>query len=375
MVPRDILPLPDLFEKILGEDRYNWPPEACLLVAADEGNLRRIKEIAATLNDEGLGIPATVARTTFHGMSAMHAASELHVYRYLIEVANMDANKPDSTPDRKTPLEQAIAGGHLPAVRYLIDHGADIHVERERNITVLHTAAKKGRTEIVKLLLSRGAHVDGKSNYTTPLYLAATKGYESTVRVLLEYKADPNKAVASGRETPLAAALSATSLPCVKLLIQAGADVNDKNNPLALAAEGGLTEAMKWLLEAGANPNCPDMMKTSDLKQQGNDAFEKHDYVNASEWYTQALKVDPCDATLLSKRCVCWLRMGEGKKALEDAKKCIENRPNWSEAYQRLGEALMLKKKACVVFTRGLELDPLNDEMDKLFWEAMDLKQ
>uniref|UniRef100_A0A0D9Y1S7 Uncharacterized protein n=1 Tax=Leersia perrieri TaxID=77586 RepID=A0A0D9Y1S7_9ORYZ len=347
MVPRDILPLPDLFEKILGEDRYNWPPEACLLVAADEGNLRRIKEIAATLNDEGLGIPATVARTTFHGMSAMHAASELHVYRYLIEVANMDANKPDSTPDRKTPLEQAIAGGHLPAVRYLIDHGADIHVERERNITVLHTAAKKGRTEIVKLLLSRGAHVDGKSNYTTPLYLAATKGYESTVRVLLEYKADPNKAVASGRETPLAAALSATSLPCVKLLIQAGADVNDKNNPLALAAEGGLTEAMKWLLEAGANPNCPDM----------------------------ALKVDPCDATLLSKRCVCWLRMGEGKKALEDAKKCIENRPNWSEAYQRLGEALMLKKKACVVFTRGLELDPLNDEMDKLFWEAMDLKQ
>lgn len=160
-------------------------------------------EIAATLDDDGEGIAATVARTAFHGMNALHAARSLHVYRYLLEVANMDVNKPDTTPGacqdsssssasfcplrqlgvlasyfswmshcycesgfhclatlgRKTPLERAIAGGDLPSVRYLIDHGADIHHEREGNITFLHSAAKKGinrgnqSSDLVQLLL------------------------------------------------------------------------------------------------------------------------------------------------------------------------------------------------------------------------------
>ncbi|EEE53664.1 hypothetical protein OsJ_36988 [Oryza sativa Japonica Group] len=472
--------LPDLFEKLLGDDQDSWPAEANLLLAAHDGNLRRIKEIAATLDDDGEGIAATVARTAFHGMNALHAARSLHVYRYLLEVANMDVNKPDTTPGRKTPLERAIAGGDLPSVRYLIDHGADIHHEREGNITFLHSAAKKGfpatsnlhsvmmssltlnveknadntplkhvpprvncsfcvlfrtgRTEIVKLLLSRGAHVDGKSDHGTPLHFAAIKGYESTVKILLEHQADPNKVMPSSQATPLSAALFTTSLPCVKLLIQAGADVNATNNPLARAAGSGLTEAIKLLLKAGANPNCPDThgrmpielaavygtredveilfpltnpiptvadwsvdgvityanlerkkledddyvnTKMSDLKQKGNEAFDEQDYEKASVWYTQALEVDPCDATTLLKRCLCWLRMGEGKKAVKDATTCAKHHPKLSEAYHRLGEALMLEKdyeKACVALTHGIELDPESDEMDKLFWEAMDLK-
>uniref|UniRef100_A0A0E0MQ04 Uncharacterized protein n=1 Tax=Oryza punctata TaxID=4537 RepID=A0A0E0MQ04_ORYPU len=429
-----IISLPDLFEKLLGDDRDSWPAEATLLIAAHDGNLRRIKEIAATLDDDGEGIEATVARTAFHGMNALHVAKGLHVYRYLLQVANMDVNKPDTTPGRKTPLERAIAGGDLPAVRYLIDHGADIHHEREGNITLLHSAAKKGRTEIVKLLLSRGAHVDGKSDHGTPLHFAAIKGYESTVKILLEHQADPNKVMSSSQATPLSAALFATSLPCVKLLIQAGADVNATNNPLARAAGSGLTEAIKLLLKAGANPNCPDThgrmpielaavygtredveilfpltnpiptvadwsvdglityanleckkledddyinTKMSDLQQKGNEAFDEQDYEKASVWYTQALEVDPSDATLLLKRCLCWLRMGEGKKAVKDATTCAKHHPKLSEAYHRLGEALMLEKdyeKACVALTHGVELDPESDEMDKLFWEAMDLK-
>uniref|UniRef100_A0A0E0FEQ8 Small-subunit processome Utp12 domain-containing protein n=1 Tax=Oryza meridionalis TaxID=40149 RepID=A0A0E0FEQ8_9ORYZ len=402
-----IISLPDLFEKLLGD------------------------EIAATLDDDGEGIAATVARTAFHGMNALHAARSLHVYRYLLEVANMDVNKPDTTPGRKTPLERAIACGDLPSVRYLIDHGADIHHEREGSITFLHSAAKKGRTEIVKLLLSRGAHVDGKSDHGTPLHFAAIKGYESTVKILLEHQADPNKVMPSSQATPLSAALFATSLPCVKLLIQAGADVNATNNPLARAAGSGLTEAIKLLLKAGANPNCPDThgrmpielaavygtredveilfpltnpiptvadwsvdgvityanlerkkledddyvnTKMSDLKQKGNEAFDEQDYEKASVWYTQALEVDPCDATTLLKRCLCWLRMGEGKKAVKDATTCTKHHPKLSEAYHRLGEALMLEKdyeKACAALTHGIELDPESDEMDKLFWRSL----
>ncbi|KAK3140337.1 hypothetical protein QOZ80_5AG0399550 [Eleusine coracana subsp. coracana] len=90
-----------------------------------------------------------------------------------------------------------------------------------------------------------------------------------------------------------------------------------------------------------------------------------------------ALKVDHFDATLFSNRSICWLRLGEGEKALDDASKCKKLRPKWAKAYYRRGAALMLLKdyeSAYHTLSRGLELDPESEEMEKLFWEAMDLK-
>ncbi|XP_047043057.1 hsp70-Hsp90 organizing protein 1-like [Lolium rigidum] len=215
----------------------------------------------------------------------------------------------------------------------------------------------------------------------------------------------------------------------------AGANVNGINNCLARAAIEGLTEILKCLLEAGANPNRPDEcgrmpielaalcatkedvellfpftspipdvadwsvdgiinhaklesmqlmddeavdMRKSDLKQQGDEAFEKQDYTNASVLYTKALRADPSDRKMLANRSLCWLRLGDGQKALEDAIKCKLSNKDSAEAHHREGEALIMLKeyeKACEVLTRGLELDPENDEMDKLFWEAMKLKK
>ncbi|CAL4890669.1 unnamed protein product [Urochloa decumbens] len=236
--------------------------------------------------------------------------------------------------------------------------------------------------------------------------------------------------------TPLSCALKHSSVPCLKLLVQAGADVNGfgSYNPLARAAEKGLTEAIKCLLEAGADPNVPDMFgrlpielaaeygtwedvellfpvtskiptvadwsvngiishiylevmqhedddfvkkKKSELKRQGADAFRNEDYLKALEFYTQALKVDHFDATLFSNRSICWLRLGDGKKALYDAMECKNLRPKWGKAYYRKGAALMFLKdygSAYDTLSRGLELDPESEEMETLLWEAMELK-
>ncbi|XP_020402138.1 heat shock protein sti1 homolog [Zea mays] len=117
--------------------------------------------------------------------------------------------------------------------------------------------------------------------------------------------------------------------------------------------------------------------KKSELKRQGADAFSKEDYLNASVFYTQALKVDQFDATLFSNRSLCWLRLGDGKKALLDAIECKHLRPNWGKAYYRQGAALMSLEdysSAYDAFSHGLELDPESEEMEKMLWEAMDLK-
>jgi tetratricopeptide (TPR) repeat protein len=54
--------------------------------------------------------------------------------------------------------------------------------------------------------------------------------------------------------------------------------------------------------------------------------------------------MDNFDAKLLSNRSLCFLRMGDGQRAYEDATECKELRPKWSKAYYRLGAALMFMK-------------------------------
>lgn len=429
-------PLPLCFDLLLGKDRDRWPPEARLIRAAHYGDIRGIKKFAKELDVQGNGIPVTVANTCYMGMNALHAAGglgRLPVYQYLVEEVKMDIHKPDTTQGY-TPLEHAINNGHLPAVSYLIDHGADLHQLRS-SVTLLHTATVHGHSEIVKFLLSRGADVNAMSDLGTPLALAALKGYDSIVKILLQHNADPNKA--TRMFGPLDMALHKSFVSCVKLLIQGGAKVSGANpcdNPLAKAAEKGLTEAMKCLLEAGANPNVLDTFgrlpielsaeygtredveilfpftspistvenwsvdgiishvnmeikqledgkfvknRMADLKQQADEAFKKQDYLNASVLYTEALKIDNFNATLLSNRSLCWLRMGDGERAFNDATECTKLRPKWAKAHYRRGAAQMFMKEydgAYHAFSRALELDPESEETEKLFWEAMELR-
>ncbi|CAN6357261.1 unnamed protein product [Urochloa humidicola] len=441
-MPRREVSLPDAFNLLLGKDQDKWPKEANLIVAAYYGDIRRLKEIAKSIDVEGKGLQETLAHANFVGTYALHAVCDsgnMYALQYLVEDLNMDVNKPD-TIRNFTPAMHAVLYGNLPALRFLADHGANLH-QQPKGITLLHAAAEGGRSEIFKFLLSRGARADVEATSFlpltsfTPLFLATYRGYASILEILLEQNADPNVSM-SDQVTPLSFALRHSSVPCLKLLVQAGADVNGSGsfNPLARAAEKGLTEAIKCLLEAGADPNIPDKFgrlpielaaeygtwedvellfpvtskiptvadwsvngiishvylevmqledddyvkkKKSELKRQGADAFRNEDYLKALEFYTQALKVDQFDATLFSNRSICWLRLGDGNKALYDAMECKDLRPKWAKAYYRKGAALMFLKdygSAYDTLSRGLELDPESEEMETLLWEAMELK-
>lgn len=62
-----------------------------------------------------------------------------------------------------TPLQHAVFSGNLPIVRFLLDHGADLHQEGSLGghdrCTALHTAAEKGintkRTSLIYSLFSQ----------------------------------------------------------------------------------------------------------------------------------------------------------------------------------------------------------------------------
>ena len=82
----------------------------------------------------------------------------------------------------------------------------------------------------------------------TPLGLAAGRGMAAMVRMLLQARADINKA-AEGAEAPLCKACAGGHADVVRLLLEAGAD-RTVGSPLCSACDEGHTEIVQLLLTA-----------------------------------------------------------------------------------------------------------------------------
>ncbi|KAJ4789805.1 Tetratricopeptide repeat protein 28 [Rhynchospora pubera] len=410
-----------------------------LVDAASSGNLRLLKEIASELNEGNALIAHTFIKEIkdSDGDSVFHVAAahgRTAICQYLLDDLGFPVDFVSQRGD--TPLLCAAMGGHPATTRYLISRGANPIVSDKAGLTPLHCAAMNGQPGLVKFLLSLGVPVDVKFNHATgtPLNIAALRGQASTMEVLLDHHANVNAAT-SNEYTPLFSSICFGPLECTKLLIKAGADVNLRC-PLELAIIRESIEIIKWLLKAGADPNIrneygwlpleiavmgskwdiaemlfpltspvPEVHDWSvqgilqyvksnaftekneeflernlaDLKVKGADSFRKKEYLAANIFYSKAMKIASArgsdDAVLFSNRSLCWLRMGEGDRAREDALMAKRLSPEWPKAYYRIGAALMLLEdyeQASRAFEDGLRLDPTNIEMKKAHREAVD---
>ncbi|KAL6653165.1 hypothetical protein ACP70R_012090 [Stipagrostis hirtigluma subsp. patula] len=430
------------------------------LQAAIHGNLRLLKKLAKQVDLRGAKDAG--------GRSALHAAAGKgypDICRFLVEEAGLDVNS--RCGKGETAVLIAASEGHLPVLRYLLDHGGDPAMPDARGLTPLHNSAKNGfhliiswgHCEAVRLLLSKGVPVEPLANDWTPLHFAVSRDQDQALSILLDHGADPNR-INHNLCSPLMMACALRSLKCIKLLVQAGADVNlrtpygqtalsdtitlclpdmhrfqhqvaaDPNNP-GKVLDDSLANIIKFLLEAGADPNIPNehgkipimtaaawgqralveilfswtkpipslpdwnvdaimrtlKMKTKQAvsvwlkehignwKSKGKKAFANEDYLAGTYFYSQAIGIDQHDATLFANRSLCYLRMGEGQMALNDAEQCRMMRPRWAKAWYRKGAALSLLKNyeaAVHAFVEALKLDATSDEIKIALREAME---
>lgn len=201
------------------------------------------------------------ARNSLWDFDLVHAFAHGHydIYRWLKARGFLvEVNEPD--PDGRTCLHCAASDGQTQVVRLLLADGAHVNPLMDGHILPVHLAVDQGHCEIVQLLVNAGAWLDVKKwscprlleNSTTPLLMAAEKNLVDVVRVLLRAGANTEVSGQYG-ELPLTLAAKKNHVVVVRALLEAGASHGVV--PLAASAEEGHLDIVNMLLAAGANPN------------------------------------------------------------------------------------------------------------------------
>lgn len=68
-----------------------------------------------------------------------------------------------------------------------------------------------------------------------------------------------------------------------------------------------------------------------ELKNKGNDALASNNLEDAIKFYTEALALDGKNHVLYSNRSAAYAKNKEYEKALEDAEKTIQLKPDWGK--------------------------------------------
>ena len=215
------------------------------------------------------------------GTTALHWAS----YKDNLEAADLllraGANVNAATDLGVTPLWPASENGGAAMVKKLLDAGANPNLALLAGETPLMVAARSGYPEVVELLLNKGANPNAHGTRgQTALMWAVAQQHPAVVKVLVAHHADLNlksdvwnevmavpphgylpynKAVPHAGETALMFAARVGDLESAKLLVAAGANVNDADawgvSATTLAAHSGFAELVAFLLDKGADPN------------------------------------------------------------------------------------------------------------------------
>ena len=176
--------------------------------------------------------------------AACQNGSESMVARLLTAGANPNA----ALLLGETPVMVAARSGSPAVVELLAAQGADVNARAARGQTALMWAVAQKHPEVVKVLIAHGADIHARSDSWTEVMAVSPHGY-------LDY----NRAIPHGSDTALMFAARVDDLASAKLLVAAGANVNDEDawgvSAVVLAAHSGFTDVVEFLLEKGANAN------------------------------------------------------------------------------------------------------------------------
>ncbi len=245
-----------------------------IIEAVKSGDLETVRSLVAG--------GAEVDAPQGDGATALHWAAHQNdlVAAGLLIGAGADVNAANALG--ATALWLAAINGSAPMVERLLESGADPSVSLGMGETPLMTAARSGSLATVELLLEYGADVNAAEleRGQTALMWAVAQQHGDVARVLIANDADlharttvwdqlentagntnpsGNFRQAHGGSTPLLFAARNGDVETARVLLDAGADVQDTEasgaSALVIAAHSGHGPLGVYLLEKGADPN------------------------------------------------------------------------------------------------------------------------
>ncbi|OLN93068.1 Ankyrin-3-like protein 5 [Colletotrichum chlorophyti] len=151
-------------------------------------------------------------------------------------------------------IETAVKVNNMEALMWLLDQGVSPNDKGEDGNTPLTTAIKENRMEMIDELVSHGADPNVRG---TDWPIVMSVQHPEVLKKLLPAVADPRTF-----KGLMERAVVANQLDSIKLLLQAGVSVEDKNggvfSPLTTAIREDNKEITKFLInEGGADVNAP----------------------------------------------------------------------------------------------------------------------
>jgi len=209
----------------------------------------------------------------------LHLASKygrLDIARMLLD-AGAEVNRTetvhwhDADTERRTPLHLSIWSGSTEMVDLLVQRGADINQKSGPPVSArspLEEATTRGLTDIARSLLASPAAKEAvASGELDALLLRAIQAQsKDTVQLLLESKAQVNQTAAGGA-SPLHVAARQNSADIVGLLISHGADASNEDgecSPLVSVAANAKIQFAEWVAAAPEGPQRDWRLKMQD---------------------------------------------------------------------------------------------------------------
>ena len=152
-------------------------------------------------------------------------------------------------------LQEAAAHGAVNVVRTLLGEDVNIDLRDATWRTPIQIAASRGYEEIVRVLIAKGAAYS--LGFPSPIYQAAKYGYERVVQILLDAGDDIHHGEDGG---PLIAAVKNEKIHMVQFLLKKGIDPHSKPIQTALncAAGQGYERIVRILAAHGADLDYDD---------------------------------------------------------------------------------------------------------------------
>jgi ankyrin repeat protein len=179
--------------------------------------------------------------------------------------AGGDVNTPD--PAGETPLMAAARVGSVDAVTTLLERGAPVDAtDAAFKQTALMVAIRENKPEVVRTLIARGANVNAKTRVgqTPPWVLPNSQpGFGHGIGIVRGGSPDRGRrGPIPGAMSPLQYAARDGRLDIVKMLLDAGADINQREandiTPLLSAITNNHPDVARQLVDRGADIKAAD---------------------------------------------------------------------------------------------------------------------